>query len=120
VDCLESVVWGMKQEQRKVDDCWMMTGLCRDVFRTGQLTEFAGGLAASAKLSSEGGSCTMTNNAVGMSFWLALSAGLLASFMICQVIRGAFATKPRPIDSDEERFSGIQFTSIRNGDSSYR
>jgi beta-glucosidase len=102
VNCLESVVWGMEQQQHKTDQCPMMTAMCRDIFQTGQSTEFGVGMT------------TSDANARGAppGYWLALMSALLASVMMVQLLRGAFATRRQ--QPEEESFNGIQFSPIRN------
>lgn len=39
VGCLESVIWGMQDDKQ----CWKMTSMCRDIFKTGSIDEFGVG-----------------------------------------------------------------------------
>lgn len=120
VNCLESVVWGLKERQHATYDCWMMTGICRDVFQTGQLSQYARGPVPSTKVDATktASSCVIANDAGSLAHWLALAAGILASLFMFQLIRGKFTAEKRKQvsrDDEEEMFNGIQFSNIRNG-----
>ena len=76
VNCLESVVWGMKNAQQP--QCDLMTTLCRDVFRTRGLNEFGMGSFPSSQA---------TYSVPPSTYW-ALLAGVIASTIIFFSLRG--------------------------------
>ena len=79
-NCLESVLWGMKQEV-KMNECWRMTTLCRDIFRTGTMDEYgAGSYSAPQQLQVQQASAGVTV--------VALLAGLVASGIIVALMKG--------------------------------
>ena len=100
VNCLESVVWGFHQAGQK--ECWKMTGLCRNVFQTGQLDEFGRGP----------GGDTFTNNSMYQSDMsrnvLALMCGLIASAFILHVMKGGRF----PLGSKDQVSEDVQFTRV--------
>jgi beta-glucosidase len=104
VSCLESVVWGMEQEKGP-DQCWRMTALCRDVFRTGQMDERGIGPGGS------GGDAAMNTlgQAPPYSNLIAALSGLLATVLIVFVMRGGTFTKIRREDADHD---SIEFTPV--------
>jgi beta-glucosidase len=107
VSCLESVVWGMEQknEEKGPNQCWRMTGLCRDVFRTGQMDEYGIGPG--------GNSNSPSNNrwAPPVANSIALLSGLFAAALIFYTMRGGTFTTRRRRDDDRGE---VQFSPVDN------
>jgi hypothetical protein len=120
VECLESVVWGIQQQGTGFSadkDCWKMQSLCRDIFATGPLTEYGAGPVMGKPVNV----CATWNNeaasGVGSpTVWTAIVSALVASGIMLMLLRGWFSTRrKKPFDgSDEERYEGIQFTTLPN------
>jgi beta-glucosidase len=103
VSCLESVVWGMEQEKGP-NQCWRMTSLCRDVFRTGQMDEYGIGPGGSGHSPSntQGGTPPVGNI-------VAIFSGLIAAILIFYTMRGGTFTTKRREDSDR---GAVQFSPV--------
>jgi len=122
VRCLESVVWGMQQQQQTSGEkgpstsCWMMTQLCRDVFQTGQLTSSGSGTVSAGINGSAASGCLDASQRGTLAYWLALLSALITSMVIAKLMGGTLCQRKsrQRGGSDEERFNGIQFTTIRN------
>jgi beta-glucosidase len=109
VNCLESAMYRLTKDGSGKDQCRTLTFLCRDVFRTDAMS-------SGAIFESQGGSslppAKQENGSFG--FWLALVSAVLTSFMMMQLIRGKLAGQGRRQRGNDERFNGIQFTTIKN------
>jgi len=117
VNCIESVIWGMQQEQETDDEgssCWMMNNLCRDIFQTGRLTAFGAGAAALSGLDEGPTGCLQERGT--LAYWLALGSALVTTIVIAKLIGGTLcrAKERQRLENDEERFNGIQFTTINS------
>jgi beta-glucosidase len=123
VSCLESVVWGIKGSSSASQQCWKVTAICRDVFKTDQMNEFGIGPSSFSPHSSSLNPLSefTTTNIVALCF------GLVSSFMIFMLMRGSCFQKSRHGQQQrrrqgEEEYSAIQFTGTStiesNGDHS--
>jgi beta-glucosidase len=119
VNCLESVVWGMRGSPTSSQQCWKMTALCRDIFKTDQMNEFGIGPSSFSPHTSSLSESTTTNI-------VALCFALVSSFIIFMLMRGSCFQESRRGQQQrrrqgEEEYSAIQFTGTstreNNGDS---
>jgi hypothetical protein len=123
VRCIEPLVWSIRQQQQdghggdgKGSSCWMMTSLCRDIFQTGRLTS-SGTAGASWDVGPvDTVACGNSSERPTAAYWLALASALIASIFIAKLMGGALLKggAQRRRETEEERFSGIQFTTISN------
>jgi beta-glucosidase len=104
VACLEQVVWDFEKNGDDKKSCWMMTSFCRDIFQNDPAITRNGP-----------SNCAETAARGTIGFYLALLSSAVASAIIFQLMFGTFGQKPRRTEDEEERFRGIQFTTIRNG-----
>ena len=95
VNCLESVVTGIKRQEQlhDTDQCFKMTTLCRDIFRSGQMDEFGAGPRV-REVGSHG--------QPPVSYALALLSGLLSSLLIMYAIMGPSSRPAHPDEAVED------------------
>jgi hypothetical protein len=102
VQCLESVVWGMKDSEQV--HCEKMTLLCRDIFHTGGLNQFGSGQFTV--------SSNPTVYSVSQSTYVALLAGLITCIIVFLSLRGMFANAK----NNSEPHEAVQFTQVTTSD----